>query len=47
MVHDESEDSYHLYTPPGSGDEDERMKYPIYESGWGVKFQLWMMFTNK
>ncbi|CAL5194027.1 unnamed protein product [Lathyrus oleraceus] len=27
MVHGESEDSYHLYTPLGSDGEDERMKY--------------------
>ena len=47
MVHDESEDSKHLYTPLGNDDEDERMKYPTYKSGQGMKFQLGMMFTNK
>ncbi|KAI5433592.1 hypothetical protein KIW84_020759 [Lathyrus oleraceus] len=47
MVHDESEDSDHLHTPPGSDHEDERMKYPTYKSGQGVKFQLGVMFTNK
>lgn len=47
MVHVESEDSDHLYTSPGSDDEDEGMKYPIYKSGQGMKFQLGMMFTNK
>ncbi|KAI5384643.1 hypothetical protein KIW84_071594 [Lathyrus oleraceus] len=31
MVHDESDDSDHLYTPPGSDDEDDRMKYPTYK----------------
>lgn len=47
MVHDESEDSEHLYTSLGSDNEDERMKYPTYKSGQGMKFQLGMMLTNK
>ncbi|XP_050919328.1 uncharacterized protein LOC127136857 [Lathyrus oleraceus] len=47
MVHGESEDSDHLYTPPGSDDEDEGMKYPTYKFGQGMEFQLGMMFTNK
>ncbi|KAI5439488.1 hypothetical protein KIW84_025038 [Lathyrus oleraceus] len=47
MVHDESEDSNHLYTTLGSDDEDMGMKYPTYKSGQGMKFQLWIMFTNK
>ncbi|XP_050918716.1 uncharacterized protein LOC127136166 [Lathyrus oleraceus] len=47
MVHGDSEDSDHLYTPPGSDDEDEGMKYPTYKSSQGMKFQLRMLFTNK
>ncbi|KAI5392955.1 hypothetical protein KIW84_060201 [Lathyrus oleraceus] len=47
MVHGDGEGSYHLYTPPGSDDEDEGMKYPTYKSDQGMKFQLGMMFTNK
>lgn len=47
MVHGDGEGSYHLYTPPGSDDEDEGMRYPTYKSGQGMKFQLGMMFTNK
>lgn len=47
MVHEKSEDSDHLYTPHGSDDNDEGMKYPTYKSCEGMKFQLGMMFINK
>lgn len=47
MVYDESGDSGHLYTPLGSDDDDEGMKYPTYKFGKGMNFQLGMMFTNK
>ena len=35
MVHGDNEDSYHLYAPPGSDDEDEGMNYPTYKFGQG------------
>ncbi|KAI5415683.1 hypothetical protein KIW84_040918 [Lathyrus oleraceus] len=47
MVHDESEDSDHLYTPLRSDDENDRMRYPTCKSGQGMEFQIGMMFTNK
>lgn len=38
MVHKESGDSDHLYTPPRSDDDGEGVRYLNYKSGEGVKF---------
>lgn len=42
----ECEDFDHLYTPPGSDDYENVVKFPTYKSGEGNGFQLGM-FTNK
>lgn len=34
MEHEESEDSYHLYTPHGSDNGEEIVNFPIYKSDY-------------
>ncbi|XP_058744165.1 uncharacterized protein LOC131616720 [Vicia villosa] len=43
----DEEDEEHLYTPPGSDNEEDAEKFPTYKSGEGCDFKLGMMFTNK
>ncbi|XP_058773528.1 uncharacterized protein LOC131647680 isoform X2 [Vicia villosa] len=45
--YDDEEDEDHLYTPPGSDDEEDVEKFPTYKSGEGCVFKIGMMFTNK
>ena len=44
---EDEEDEEHLYTPPGTDDEEDQERFPTYKSGQGLQFKIGLMFSNK